>query len=141
MSDEKIDPPGAGVPGLSTAQIIAEVATDAANALPPPPGPRIHVGVGAMVERSETMAGRPRMVLPASRRCSANIPENLNDIWWRTCKVEQPVDETPVQFYDGHEICCGFRKQGYGHFFWVSGERTWSDEQVTLWMPQPSLPK
>lgn len=144
MSDEKIDPPGAGVPELSTAQIIAEVATDAANALPPPPGPRVHVGVGAVVEKGDG-GRRGNPVIPnlaASRRCSATIPENLNDIWWRDAKVDKPVDGDKVLFEAHGDIYAGCREPGSnGAFHWADGELVLTDEEVTRWMPQPSLPK
>lgn len=143
MSEEKIDPPGAGVPELSTAQIIAEIAVEAVNALPPPPGPRVHVGVGAVFEKGDG-GRRGNMLIPnlaASRRCSATIPENLNDIWWRDAKVDKPVDEVSVQFYDGKAIHSGCRGPGAGKFYWHDGDFTYTDEEVTHWMPQPSLPK
>lgn len=141
MSENGPDLNAVGIDGRTFGEAFAGAAVASATA------PRIHVGVGAMVERSEAIAGRPRMVLPASRRCSANIPENLNDIWWRDAKVDKPVDETPVQFYDGKAIHSGCRTKVNGVFNWEDGSRdtggpvSWSDAEVTYWMPQPSLPK
>ena len=141
MSDEKIDPP-------------ATAPTDAAAAAP---APRVHVGVGAVVEKGDGgrhVQGAP-FTLPASRRCLATIPENLNDIWWRDCKVDQPVDGQNVQFIttDGaYHAGARLAKGQPGNlsttdFYWciekelLDPATIWDNDQVTHWMPHPSKPK
>lgn len=132
IDDEKYSP----VPTFGEA--FATAAAEAA-----PVEPRVHVGVGAVVEKKDG-GRRGTMVVPnlaASRRCAATIPENLNDIWWVDAKMDKPVDGHGVLFFTGTEYCCGCRKQNDGHFWWTDQDKTWSDEQVTHWMPLPSVPK
>jgi hypothetical protein len=141
MSDEKIDPPGAGVPELSAAQ-AAEVGA----------APRVHVGVGMVVEKKDG-GRRGTMIVPnlaASRRCMATIPENLNDIWWRDAKMDKPVDGVGIMFFavtkSGDDpvqmhYCTGSRALTGGVFQWWDGHIMYSDEQVTHWVPLLSVPK
>jgi hypothetical protein len=103
----------------------------------------VHVGVGAVVEKTDG-GRRGNLVIPnlaASRRCSATIPENLNDIWWRDAKVDKPVDGEGVLFIAGESYCSGTRALTGGVFQWWDGHVMYSDDQVKLWSTRPSLPK
>lgn len=139
MSDEKLDPPAAGVPELSVVQVAEQIAEVTAAA-----APRVHVGVGAVVEKGDG-GKRGTMLVPnlaASRRCLATIPENLNDIWWRDNKVDKPVDGEKVLFIVAGDIYTGCREPGTnGVFRWTDGDLSTDDEHVTRWMPQPSQQK
>jgi hypothetical protein len=109
-----------------------------------PSAPRVHVGVGNVVEKQDGNFKRAAAppALPASRRCLATIPENLNDIWWRDAKVDKPVDEEPVLFRtDTDVVRAGCRVLRGGGFHWTDGHLSWDEAVVTHWMPQPSRQK
>jgi hypothetical protein len=127
---------------MSPAQIAEQIKEVTASAVPP--APKVHVGVGAMVEKSDSNIRRSPvpLVLPASRRCLATIPENLNDMWWRDAKVDKPVDRELVLFHTSTGfIYTGARLPAMGVFIWSDGHVQMSDAEVTHWMPQPSKPK
>jgi hypothetical protein len=105
---------------------------------------RVHVGVGAVVEKDLVRAAPTAApALPADRRCAANIPQNLNDAWWHKCSLGQPDLGVPVLFVIDGTRHAGRRVGDAVAFWWEdtqAGQNAYKDADVTHWMPMLDLP-